>query len=134
MKKPTYKHNSKHLSVSCPGNLSLKQLTALAARVRYVGSSDHKWHGNSFFPPPATPRPTASLCDNVITLAVANKWLKQGISRGNINWFEPAVGYPRYVWFINDDNIVYEARLTNPGNGEYKGYPLYPDQQVKGLK
>ncbi len=32
-------------------------------------------------------------------------------------------GYPRYVWYLDED-VLYEARLTNSGNGEYHGYPL----------
>jgi hypothetical protein len=31
--------------------------------------------------------------------------------------------YPRYVWHLDAD-VLYEARLTNSGNGEYHGYPL----------
>jgi hypothetical protein len=29
--------------------------------------------------------------------------------------------------------VTYEARLSNPELGQYKGYPLEADEQVEGL-
>jgi hypothetical protein len=37
-------------------------------------------------------------------------------------------GFPRYVWFKENATTCYEARLTNAGKGEYKGYPLAKDE------
>ena len=36
-------------------------------------------------------------------------------------------GFPRYIW-CRVDGTVCEARLSNRGNGEYKGYPLEDDE------
>ena len=33
-------------------------------------------------------------------------------------------GLPATVWAVGDDGLVYEARLTNHGTGEYHGFPL----------
>ena len=41
-------------------------------------------------------------------------------------------GFPRYVWHREDDT-VYEARQGAAGSGEYHGYPLKPNQIVRGL-
>ena len=40
---------------------------------------------------------------------------------------------PRYVWHQEGD-VAFEARLVNQGNGEYKGYPLNPDERPEGLR
>jgi hypothetical protein len=34
--------------------------------------------------------------------------------------------FPRYAWFREEEQW-FEARLTNQGLGEYKGYPIGPD-------
>lgn len=43
-------------------------------------------------------------------------------------------GYPRYVWFKEDEETVYEARLVNRGKGTYKGYPLETDEWPSGIE
>jgi hypothetical protein len=63
-------------------------------------------------------------------LLTVNKWLKKAIRKGVVGGYWEG-GFPRYAWY-KDGDTVYEARLTNPGNGEYKGYPLlhaeWPDK------
>ena len=59
------------------------------------------------------------------------QWLRDAIQRGAVSaHFEG--GYPRYAWF-KDDDVVYEARLVNRGNGTYKGYPLETDEWPNGI-
>jgi hypothetical protein len=41
--------------------------------------------------------------------------------------------FPRYVWCQHED-VIYEGRLSNPGLGQYKGYPLEADEHVEGLR
>ena len=41
--------------------------------------------------------------------------------------------FPRYVW-SKDGESVYEARLTNPMKGEYKGYPIRRDEWPEGIE
>jgi len=100
-------------------------LARAAAAVRYVGSSEHKT-APSFAGPPR-PRADASKCDPKLGDAdELTRWLRQAIEVGDVGApFEG--GYPRYVWSRQGD-IVYEARLVNQGLGQYKGYPLQPDE------
>jgi hypothetical protein len=54
------------------------------------------------------------------------RWLRRAIRDGRVS--ELADGaFPRYVWHREGD-VMYEARLVNSGSGEYKGYPLNPDE------
>jgi hypothetical protein len=39
---------------------------------------------------------------------------------------------PRYAW-PRLDNVIYEARLVNQELGQYKGYPLDPDEWPEKL-
>jgi hypothetical protein len=41
--------------------------------------------------------------------------------------------YPCYAWARVGDQ-VYEARLTNSGLGQYKGYPIRPDEAPRWLE
>lgn len=44
-------------------------------------------------------------------------------------------GYPRYVWFFDKGDVIYyEARLSNAGDGSYKGYPLNDDEVPPELR
>jgi len=40
--------------------------------------------------------------------------------------------FPRYAW-CQHGGVTYEARLSNPELGQYKGYPLEADEHVEGL-
>lgn len=107
-------------------------LDAVAARVAYGGSPYHK-DIPSFAGRVPVVRPDASICprslagqQNEIT-----RWLRQAIRSG---WFCDCWenGVPLRVW-IRQEGVVYEARPTNKGTGEYHGYPLRDDETVKGL-
>ena len=56
--------------------------------------------------------------------------LRRAVAAGHAGAWEQ--GYPRYVWY-GDGETVYEARQGSPGSGEYHGYPLEPEQDVRGL-
>lgn len=32
--------------------------------------------------------------------------------------------WPQNVWAVDSEGYVYEAQLSNSGNGEYHGYPM----------
>lgn len=100
-------------------------LPSTAATARYVGSSEHKT-APSFAGPPR-PRADASKCDpKLADAAELTGWLREAIEAGNIG--APFEGrYPRYVWSRRGDT-VYEGRLVNRELGEYKGYPLRPEE------
>jgi hypothetical protein len=112
-----------------PAGFSLKKV---ARKVRYVGSPEHK-SGPSFAGMPR-PRADASICDQSLSvmLVTVNKWLRSAVSKGTVGgqW---EGGFPRYAWYKNGD-IVYEARLTNQGKGEYKGYPIRRDEWPEGIE
>ena len=103
----------------------------LAGRVVYVGSPEHK-DIPSFAGQPRL-RGDASRCPREITdRELVNQWLRSAIRRGAVG--APWEGdFPRYVWYRDGDS-VYEGRLVNRGNGEYKGYPLDKNQWPGGLE
>lgn len=102
-------------------------LADVASRVRYVGSVEHKRYPS--FAGHPRPRADATLCDpRFRDAAELTDWLAQGVLRKQIGapW---ETAFPRYVWLQMDD-IWYEARLTNPVLGQYKGYALTDDDDL----
>ena len=101
-------------------------LANVATRATYVGSPEHKSQ-RSFAGHPR-PRVDASICDSDLDWQqdLVTLWLREALLAGDVGapWES---GYPRYVWKRVDDD-VYEGRLLNSGNGEYKGYPLRPEE------
>jgi len=55
-----------------------------------------------------------------------NQWLREAIEKGCCTVFLDDT-FPRYVWY-KDGDTVYEGRLVNHSSGEYKGYPLRPEE------
>lgn len=107
-------------------------LETLASHVRYVGSPEHK-DAPSFAGHPR-PRADASICDRrFLTMQTQlTEWLKRAIRLGAVSNYVEG-DYPRYVWYKERD-VVYEARLVNRGNGEYKGYTLEVEEWPAGIK
>lgn len=107
-----------------PGGINL---TSLAARISYVGSPEHK-DGPSFAGNPK-PRSDATPCDQSLNgrLNDINQWLRRALQNGQFSELWDKERFPRYIWHREGD-AVYEARLVNAGNGEYKGYQLQPDE------
>lgn len=108
------------------------RLCGLAAHACYVGSVEHK-NTPSFAGRLPRPRPDASLCrrDLADLQDQLTNWLRTAIGRGVIGG--PWEGdFPRYAWY-KDGATVYEARLVNREQGQYKGYPLHPDESPHGI-
>jgi len=107
-------------------------LAAAAPRVRYVGSSEHK-----DTPSPAgraRPRADATICDRsfLSRWEEVEEWLRTAIRRAWVG--APWEGdFPRYAWYRDTDDTVFEARLVNRGLGEYKGYALTAEECPEGL-
>jgi hypothetical protein len=95
-------------------------VAAVAAKVRYVGSPEHK-DFPSFAGQPR-PRADAAICDQRLQQEEVGAWLRSAIERGAFSDYWEG-GFPRYVWY-KDGDTVYEARLVNRESGEYKGWPL----------
>lgn len=107
------------------------RLQEAATRAVYVGSPEHK-DAPSFAGQPR-PRADASICRRELSTrrAEITRWLRSAIESGLVSeLFES--GFPRYVWHREGD-VLFEARLVNSGNGEYKGYPLNRDEWPVGL-
>jgi hypothetical protein len=106
-------------------------LQDVARRVSYVGSPEHK-DVPSFAGQPR-PRSDASICDRSLAQEQQRitDWLRDAIRSGRVSalWEN---GYPRYAWH-RDGDTVYEGRLVNSGTGQYKGFPLNPDEWPRGL-
>lgn len=112
--------------------ISSDVLAACAAQVRYVGSPEHKtfptFAGRMQARSDATKCPTHLRDPDVIS-----GWLADAIRQGNVSAAFDG-GFPRYVWALpQGESSWYEARLTNQELGEYKGYPLDPNQIPSGV-
>jgi hypothetical protein len=107
--------------------LTAEQLSAAAEGARYSGSPYHRPPGSLIGPSRHRLFPQASKCDIKWTLEGANRALKNAIHSGQVSadWDG---GFPRWVW-IRDGHTLYEARLSNRGNGEYHAYPLNEERE-----
>jgi hypothetical protein len=92
-----------------------------AGKVRYTGSPYHRSPGSKAGPV-AQRAGLSSRCPASWTNQEATRVLRLAIIEGRISeaWTN---AYPNFVWHLEGD-VLYEARLTNAGNGEYHGYPL----------
>lgn len=112
-------------------------LEAAAASATYIGSGEHKRYPNPLCDPNL--RSDASDCDSVDAAlsqdpARLTAWLREAIRRGQVS---PEVegAFPRYVWArvsTTAGDLVVEARLTNSGLGQYKGYFIDADTDLPG--
>ena len=112
------------------GSVTDADLQALAARLRYEGIATYKLHpGDYGFIPPVNPRPTKSPCDELRPLlrAAAARLFRQGLLAGMVSPFV-ADGTPKYVWAVDEDGEVYEAK-TKPPDTTYHGYRLGDDER-----
>ena len=110
------------------------RLNDIADRVRYIGSPEHKTYPFEGHQP--SPRRDANKCDPALQSAnEITNWLADAVRAGHVGapWETGEVNtYPRYVW-TRRDGVCYEARLTNAGLGQYKGYPLNADEAPEWL-
>lgn len=104
----------------------------MARKATYIGSPEHK-DMPSFAGQPR-PRADAALCDRSLAQQQTKvlKWLRAAIRKGSVSALWEG-DFPRYVWHREGDE-VFEARLVNQGNGQYKGYPLNPEEWPQGLE
>lgn len=104
-------------------------LAELADRATYVGSGEHKEYP-SFAGDPA-PRSDATLCDaSFKDPAPLTAWLREALRSGQGGELWEGE-FPRYVWFRDEEtSTVYEGRLVNRAQGQYKGYALDPERDT----
>ena len=109
--------------------LDAEDLRRLAREARYVGSAHHKSKpGDYRFTPPTSPRPNKSLCDGkrIVKKREAMELFRQGLSRGMVSRYAEG-GFPKYVWAVDWDDEVYEAKLGGDDRQSYHGYALNAD-------
>jgi hypothetical protein len=108
---------------------SSHDLPGIAQRATYVGSAEHKTT-KSFAGPPS-PRNDATKCDPSLASQQeeVTLWLRSAIQRGNVSEFSG--DFPKYVW-IEVEGQLYEGRLVNHIQGQYKGYPCFPHEKPRG--
>jgi len=91
----------------------------------YKGSPEHKLpHARS----------DATLCppDLEGSQSELTGWIKNAITQGRCGGLMEGA-FPRYVWH-RDGGRFFEGRLTNQVLGEYKGYPIDPDEAPPELR
>ena len=110
-------------------------LEAVRARATYIGSREHKNVPSNAGS--AGRRTDASCCPPELAsdLDRVTSWLRDGIRRGFKGglWEGESPGFPRYVWY-KDGATVYEGRLVNRDQGQYKGYPLERSEWPSALE
>lgn len=96
---------------------------ALATRVSYVGSNEHKARPiDPSYDFAAALRSDASRCDPKVTREQAQEALRHAVRRRCVS--EDFVGdFPRYVWGWLDGQ-PHVARLDNSEQGAYKAWPI----------
>ena len=92
----------------------------MAEKVTYMPSSEHKDYLTSAGP--GNLRSDASACPRGLDFNEVLEWLKSAIREGSVSAALDGE-FPRYAW-RRVGGRVYEARLSNSGLGEYKGYPI----------
>lgn len=71
---------------------------------------------------PGRLRSDASACPRNLDFDQVAGWLREAVAAGDVSASLDGE-FPRYAW-KRVDSRVYEARLSNSGLGEYKGYPI----------
>ncbi len=101
----------------------------MLARLRYLGSGLHKLHpGDYGFIPSHNPRPSKSPCDQLrpVLRQEASHLFRRGIELGMVS--KLVGGVPKYVWAVDDDEEVYEAKTKREREINYHGYRVGDDE------
>jgi hypothetical protein len=106
----------------------------LARRVQYAGSGHHKRFPADYGLERPSPRPTKSLCDltRVITKEEAKALIHNGIICGMVS--APIYqGFPKFIWSVDSDGEVYEAKTDPKAPVAYHGYRLEEEDDMRKL-
>jgi hypothetical protein len=124
--------NNPKRRVAPQDHLSDEAKVELARRARYIGSGHHKRNPADYGLERTNPRPTKSLCDllRVVPLAEAEELLQQGINIGMVSElaFE---GFPKFIWSVDMEGEVYEAKTDPMTVGVYHGYRLEEEDDMR---
>ena len=120
---------------------SLEELAGAAGKARYVGSPEHKvrrWWGD--VPPSARQssggsvgRPgkqTTTVCPltEPADRGRATGWVQAAIRSGQCRFYQSDSLFSKKVWY-EADGCIWMGFLINPGNGEYKGWPIGKEER-----
>jgi len=124
--------NNPKRRVAPPDLLGDDKRATLANCVSYRGSGHHKRAPADYGLDRTNPRPTKSLCDllKVITLEEAKALIKKGISCGVFSDFRYG-DFPKFIWCVDIDGEVYEAKTDSMNPGVYHGYRLEEDDNMR---
>ena len=124
--------NNPKRRVAPTGSLDERQLKALASKASYVGSGHHKRNPADYRLDRTNPRPTKSLCDltKIVTLRKAQRLLATGIKAGMVSELLEE-GFPKYIWAVDENDAVYEAKTDTRTPGTYHGYPLEAEDDFR---
>ncbi len=113
-----HRHRPRKLDRLVPG--SPIDLAAMAEKVGYVISPEHKDYLTSAGP--GRLRSDASACPRGLDFDDVLEWLRDAVRECCVS-ADMEGEFPRYAW-RRVEGRVYEARLSNAGLGQYKGYPI----------
>jgi len=95
-------------------------LATVADKVSYIISTEHKDYLTSAGP--GNLRSDTSACPRGLDFDEVEGWLRDAVREGSVSAVLEGE-FPRYAW-KRVGVRVYEARLSNAGLGQYKGYPI----------
>lgn len=105
-----------------------EHLDILARKATYLCHDKHKGRAPSRGVPPHL---ETSTCDEIrrIRHAEADMLIKSGIRARMMSELQRQYGWPKYIWAVDDDGEVYEAKESRNHPGEYHGYRLNEDHE-----
>lgn len=106
--------------------------TRLAKTANYSPSGHHKRSPADYGLTRTSPRPTKSLCDRVrvVPKDEAKSMLRKGILCGMVSSYFLG-DFPKFVWCVDADGEVYEAKTDAVGAGVYHGYRLEEEDNLR---
>ena len=125
------KANNPKRRIAKLGFFTERELDGWASTARYEGSPHHKIRPADYgFEPQVAPRPSKSICDGkrAIRKDEAQELLRVGIRLGVASPHRTG-DWPKYVWAVDGDGEVYEAKLGHD-RLRYHGYRLAEDDSA----
>lgn len=133
MRRPQKRSRPKRrIALAAVGDVSRDELKRMENMASYRPSPYHKSSGGPA--PDAAPRPDKTICDGPMAGGHRDAilLLRAGFRRGMVSR-QTRRGWPRQVWAVSGDGVVYEAQLSNEETGEYHGYPMTKGDSFAGF-
>lgn len=133
MRRPQKRSKPKRrVTLAAVGEVSRDELNRMENTAIYRPSPYHKSSGEPGTD--AAPRPDKTICDGPAAGGSRDAilLLRAGFRRGMVSR-QTRRGWPRHVWAVGDDGVVYEAQLSNEEIGEYHGYPMKKGDSFAGF-